>query len=170
MYISAYFTQRNHTASVLWCRSNHCLHFTEGETEAQCANLHPISSPYFMRLTGPKNKASGVQSPRAVLFSSWQGGRREYDTLVWAFWRRILDSFGCKIRTRYSYSSILLLHGVQPTLTLLSSWISQSLEKVASCCPCEQFENWKRLENILLFSWVSGKMASWKLTPWGKRL
>ena len=39
----------------------------------------------------------------------------------------------------------------------MSYWTSQSLEKVASCCPCEQFENWKRLENILLLSvWKDG--------------
>ena len=28
-------------------------------------------------------------------------------------------------------------------LGLVSSWTSQSLEKVASCCPCKQFEGWK---------------------------
>lgn len=35
---------------------------------------------------------------------------------------------------------------------LFSSWISQSLEKVTSCCPWERFENWNELENLLLLS------------------
>lgn len=56
------------------------------------------------------------------------------------------------------------------SLTRLSSWISQSLEKLRACCACEQLENWKRLANILLFSWVSGKIASWKFTPCGRRM
>lgn len=76
---------------------------------------------------------------------------REDNILVWALGRIFLTPLVTN-PTRRGYSIILLLHRVQPVLTLLSSWISQSLEKVASCCPWEQFENWKRLENILLFS------------------
>lgn len=57
------------------------------------------------------------------------------------------------------------------SLTLLSSWVSHSGLKVwKGWLPWVQLENWKRLENVRLFSDVSGKMASWKLTPWGRML
>lgn len=151
-----------------WHRWSYCFQFTEEETEEQYANLHPIFFPHFVWSPMPNSKASGIQGLWAVFANCWKGEREILFGL--GFQKNRLDSLGHKIHTRCSHSTIWLWYRVRPILTLLSSWISQSLENVTSCCPWEQFENWKRLENILRFSWVSGKMASWKLTPWGKRL
>ena len=146
----------------------HCSHLTEEEDGAPCASLPPFLFPHFVRDPMPNSKASGIQGLWAVFANCWKGEREILFGL--GFQKNRLDSLGHKIHTRCSHSTIWLWYRVRPILTLLSSWISQSLENVTSCCPWEQFENWKRLENILRFSWVSGKMASWKLTPWGKRL
>ena len=46
--------------------------------------------------------------------------------------------------------------------------MSQSLEKVASCYPCEQFENWKSLENnpsVILSVWEDGLLEIDSMRP-----
>lgn len=79
----------NPIASVLGHTHNY-FHFTEGETQAQCANRHSILYPHFVGTPMPNHKASGISNLWGLL-PAGREGMNEGNVLRSGLWKSTLD-------------------------------------------------------------------------------
>lgn len=117
---------------------------------------------------------NSLDTASLLLVFSWKQQVEKVE-LLFIHWTGTLDGtfyfpgtfFKCKkyiVKCEHGFPPMLMLH------TLLSSCASHSGVYWWTWVPAVQLENWKRLANMRWTSAVSGKIGSWKFTPWGTML